>query len=845
MRSFKLRDVIDWEYDIRLTKEEERQYYIKESDTALFRMVRRISGDERKYNPYIVFVDCGGVSDYQDAMHHLVFDGITINGHKFLFGERSASMTRRGIVSFVDEDLFDEVEKRIRMDIKMDKTVLSKWYAYRGLFFSSCHNLEGFMPKVVVVSDLMVTIPQQRIKYVVDNKLTFTNDKGEDVEYLQKNVAEDVRDIDINAFDGCGIIHPSLATKITEMIGEKYPITSMIVRAPYIKGCIHAVDYESFFNERGVDFIKDIWGRWHDVHEEPMMIIGESMYKGLKYFKKYGDSRDWDLYWDKFDEYDHCWGVAKYNFSFEQEPVYTRGNYQILQDLDMEYEDFRHLADYTMRWLNDVIDSNDPFYAECLLGLTGDVSGSPVAVYVKAIAANPMMAKEKTVRDYIIRTVSKYIDDSKCGKLYLKGSFKLLSPDLVAFMEHMAGLPVVGCLESDEFYAACPGGNSTTGERLVERNPHLSASEHVILRGKDDVALRRYFSHLANVCMINIRSITPQRLNGADYDGDLVLLLDEPDMMRGVRRDLPSVIDVEDKITALSEEDTAEGRYALTLRTMKSLIGEYSNYASVYHNKCPQTEEQKKKYMDYVSIISVITGKSIDSAKTGVIFYMPKFISKYGRPLPWFMRYRSEYYYRQKLSRAPSNMNRLCWDIERWQKQIRWKRTYKDFDYGIMLRDMDEDPEIKLQIEQVYADFCKEMRELAVDQARIRNGGVEGISKYDAAHFVLNWGEYYEKYRQKCREICPDVSLLANICVRLYYEDHPSWNPKFMWIVADDGILKNLHRDEFVNLPVRSETGKYEYLGRGYDMISVVPDGAEVELVDEDEMMEWKEDMFD
>lgn len=515
MRSFKLRDVIDREYDIRLTKEEERQFYIKESDTALFRMVRRISGDERKYNPYIVFVDCGGVSDYTEAMRHLVFEGISINGHRFVFGERSASMTRRGIVSFIDEDLAGEVERRIRMDIHMDKTVLSKWYAYRGLFFSSCHNLEGFAPKVIVVPDCMTTIPAQRIKYVVDNKLTFTNDKGEDVEYYQKNVAEGTRDIEINAFDGCGIIHPSLATKITEMIGESYPITSMIVRAPYIKGCIHSVDYESFYNERGVDFVKDIWGRWHDVHEEPMMIIGESMYKGLKYFKRYGDSRDWDLYWDKFDEYDHCWGVAKYNFSFEQEPVYTRGNYQILQDLNMEYDEFRHLADYTMRWLNDVIDSDDPFYAECLLGLTGDVTGSPVAAYAKAIAANPLMAREKTVRDYIIRTVSKYIDDAKCGKLYLKGSFKLLAPDLVAFMECAGGLPVVGCLEADEFYAAGKDAPQV-GERLVERNPHLSASEHVVLRGIDKDIPQRWFRHLANVCMINIKSITPQRLNGAD-----------------------------------------------------------------------------------------------------------------------------------------------------------------------------------------------------------------------------------------------------------------------------------------------------------------------------------------
>ena len=839
MRSFPLRDVINWGYDIQLSRDEERRYQIKESDTALFRMVRRITGDERKYNPYVVFVDCGGVSDYEDAMRHLVFSGITINGHSFSFGERSASMTRRGIISFVDDDIADEVERRIRMDIHMDKTVLSKWYAYRGLFFSSCHNLDGWMPKTIVVPDYMVTIPEQRIKYVTDKKLTFTNDDGEDIEYLQKNVAEDVRDVTINAFDGCGIIHPSLAIEITEKIGEQYPITSMIMRAPYIKGCVHAVDYEAFYSDRGVDFIQDVWGKWHDVHGKPMLIIGESMYKGIKYFKTYGDSRDWDLYWDKFDEYDHCWGVAKYNFSFEQEPVYTRGNYQILQDLNMEYGDFRHLADYTMRWLNDVIESDDPFYAECLLGLNGN---SPVSAYAKAIAANPMMAKEKTVRNYIIRTVSKYIDDAKSGKLYLRGSFKLLAPDLVAFMEYVAGLPVKGFLAADEFFAANKEG-AETGERLVERNPHLSASEHVVLRGVCGEAPNRYFSHLANVCMVNISSITPQRLNGADFDGDLVLLVNDPLMMRGVQRDLPSVIDVEDKITGLSEEDTAEGRYALTLRTMKSLIGEYSNYASVYHNKCPQTEEQRQKYMDYVSIISVLTGKSIDSAKTGVIYYMPKFISKYGRPLPWFMRYRSEYYRRQKLSRAPSNMNRLCWDIEKWEKQIRWKRTYKDFDFTIMLsEERKESEEVRREIEQVYADFCKEMRELAADQARIRSGDVEGISKRDAANFVLNWGEYYEKYKKRCIEICPDVSLLANICVRLHYEDHPTWNPKFMWIVADDGILKNIRRDEFVYLPVASENGKYEYLGRKYDMLPAVPEGAELPLPDDDEIMEWKDD---
>lgn len=53
---------------------------------------------------------------------------------------------------------------------------------------------------------------------------------------------------------------------------------------------------------------------------------------------------------------------------------------------------------------------------------------------------------------------------------------------------------------------------------------------------------------------------------------------------------------------------------------MKSLIGEYSNYSSAYHNKCPKTAEQRAIYEGYIDQISVLTGKAIDQAKTGVIF---------------------------------------------------------------------------------------------------------------------------------------------------------------------------------------------------------------------------------
>ena len=137
--------------------------------------------------------------------------------------------------------------------------------------------------------------------------------------------------------------------------------------------------------------------------------------------------------------------------------------------------------------------------------------------YVASILKNPEMIKEKCVREYIVNLLKKYIDEMKCGKLWLKACFKILAPDLVALAEHIGGLDVVGCLGEHEFYTNDADGDYL-GEYLIERNPHICRSEHTVLDAVVNKKIDRWCSHLSNVCMINIRSITPQRLNGADFD---------------------------------------------------------------------------------------------------------------------------------------------------------------------------------------------------------------------------------------------------------------------------------------------------------------------------------------
>ena len=296
------------------------------------------------------------------------------------------------------------------------------------------------------------------------------------------------------------------------------------------------------------------------------------------------------------------------------------------------------------------------------------------------------------------------------------------------------------------------------------------------------------------------------------FDGDLVLVFDDDRVLAGVDRDAIPAIDVDDKIATTPEEYTTATRLKVILRTMKNLIGEYSNYGTAYRNKCPRTEEQRQKYMTYIDVISVLVGKSIDYAKTGVLYPMPRSISRYGRPLPYFMKYASPYYAKQKLARTYSNLNRMCWDLENWEKRLRWSNKHKRFDWHLMIDDEITPPEQLVErLDAVYARFCKDVREIS--------NTYKGVGA-DNELMKSEYGRCYEVYRSECKLLCPNQKMLANVLVRLCYERHPSWNRKFMWLMAGPGIVANIKQADY-DMPVRDDNGPYEYMGRNYSMVKI------------------------
>ena len=196
------------------------------------------------------------------------------------------------------------------------------------------------------------------------------------------------------------------------------------------------------------------------------------------------------------------------------------------------------------------------------------------------------------------------------------------------------------------------------------------------------------------------------------------------------------------------------------------------------------------------------------------------------------MKYASPYYRSiKKLNRAPSNMNRLCKDVEAWErKSIKYKKKYKTFDYTIMLDDnVKIDEEIFSKVEKIYLDFCREINDaskfntMCKDYDKYRDYFRQNYPEYSKEffrEFEINWQVYYNKYKKLCKAACPDKQMLANIAVILCYEKYPSKNKKFIWKVANEGVLLNIKRCN-INLPMRDDEGPLEYLGKRYSMMEV------------------------
>ena len=593
-------------------------------------------------------------------------EGIKLNfgkeDHVYIAFERSASMSRENRLAFVRADVYESLRERMMLGMNIGDCQLSKLYAYNALLFTSgarYNNTSILSDKKIIV----IKNPKSTIENV--NVITVEDD-GTDNPMRKYSRVEKTTDITITEFDGEGFISPRLA----ETLGREH--NSFQIRMPYIKGVVHKMDFAGLFNELGVPYIVDMWGERHDPADVDI-ILTDSMFKGRKWMES--NNLTWGEYLDRCAKYGHALYVSGKDKLGAQET--TELNYQFLNTLSITDEEFRpknlplgwyDSPEYDSRnWITKTTEvayyrlvADNGARRKYFLDDLEDVEVSTERRQYRAelIVKNGMFIDEpifaKEISDRAENILSKYA----VGKLLVAGDNRYLSDDLLRLIAFIVkdslkekGDDIYRRLEAEfisgnEIYAPLPH-YAENEFYTVLRSPHIARNEEALVKPIKVGALReKYFSHLGYVIMIDSRSLIPERLGGADFDGDMVKTIADPLINKCVIRsstELP-LLKIPTAEPLISDANDWYARFVTVRNTFSSRVGQISNAAlnrGVLAYDENTTSEDKVHYNQDVETLAILTGLEIDSAKSGIKPDLSEYIENKRARRSIFLRYKT------------------------------------------------------------------------------------------------------------------------------------------------------------------------------------------------------------
>ena len=790
-------------------------------------------------------------------LRYILEKGFTYNGiHYSRFG-KSASQGKDGITAFVCDKIFEELYMITQMDIKIDECVISKYEAQRCLPFSSCTLIHDYMPNIVIIGEYEKTLENQLIKYVVEKEKEFTDkETGKKKKYKSREIEEGYKNLKLSPFDGCGCHEHEFMEEVGKQLGLDYDPIGTQVRLPFVKGYSVYVPFRQILKEWGYEYITDIYGSKHSI-DSIDCIWNISMFKGHKLFKeKYGRNA-WVEYMNTVKKYEYKLGISKYSHHAKHLNKYTRMNFQYLQCLDLwnqkyvdAYESKKvseydildsnndgkmvSLAKYTTNLFEKII-KGEKFYTYKFMGITDTEDYEPESKYLEAALVNDVMLKDPAVKQFIYRKLKKSIDEAKVGKIYCSGFYHTGVGDMIGYLQYAVGEDVIGCLGERELYS----GNFDCGDIVSFRSPLVDPSEVNKIKIVRNDIINKWFGYFKDqdVVMFNMYDISAPQQGGADFDGDIFFLCDEPIVIDS-KIDKNIILDIEDKVTAKSKPYTKENLIEYEVMTRDNRIGEITNVATSIENRYTTNEDIKNLYSNYSSLLRIFQGKEIDFLKTGFRWHMNSGLRKHLKQLPYFLLYNypaklktyktlseknkkaetKEEKVKLNAYHSPSPMNELCDYICTWEKKnILWDNNLDDLvDTRCLIinNDLDlSDKKVMKVVRRYINEYADEIRK-HINLKR---------EKPDDENHKFNMDEVVNRTKTKLKtELKLDEEIIANYVIKVSYNSF-SISKSLAWAGYSDYIIRNLKENSnpkrhisITEVPYKTNDS-YEYLGKYYE----------------------------
>ena len=415
----------------------------------------------------------------KSQLTNMVSTGYMLNDVVYRPFMAGASDARKATSSWVNEDIIPELGRwaMCGLQTKNMKLAINKYMAYIGLLSSASKPFVDVFGKKIDI---------RRVAIIKDGVVK-VSDKV-DLQTMTSTTHSIDREIEINAFDGYGIIRSELTN------GE-----SCTIRGPWLKAFVQATNWSALFGfgvENGRKSFVDFWGNEIKLKDVDM-ILTESCFKTVKLYQ------DWSQYCTAFEELGHeiCVCVREHGAKLKGLP------YQQGQTLLGTEDDATSFMQHAKKSVYKYHESKEA----CKL-LRG--------AQRQAAKMYPALFNEPHTQRAIQEMYTTKRNDMLGGRIPELGYNAFLAPDPVAFAQHLYGLPITGYLKAGE----CCCCSIDVGLTDVTRNPHLD-NAHVVLNNVKSMPLAE-----GPTMFINIFDMTTIRLR-ADYDGDHVWFSQDSHLM--------------------------------------------------------------------------------------------------------------------------------------------------------------------------------------------------------------------------------------------------------------------------------------------------------------------------
>lgn len=538
-----------------------------------------------------------------ELRRELYKQGFICNGVKYCRMKRSSGSARVGKCLFINEDLFKPILKFSsgKIVLKYGQEVdLAGYESYISLPSSSIiDTLPLSSENILLVDDYDSIFREDVIETHDENGWLVTSEKN--------------CEISNSIWDGQSLIDVSA-------MGEYSCYGMVLLRNLMFKSCCFNCNIQQWFKDNNITSISQLNGKTRATRIEDIKLITTP--NSIKYLK----FDTWDNWLDNLYP---RFGIVKHDKKthfFGGKLVQT--HYQLINTLQLskdEVIDFLHESLDFAQMLRDNpavvrhyikypdIDEFEP--------MMSPMSDKNDVVY-NLMCVNDNFTKTKYYQEFLHDLLASYYKNLKNGHVYVNGNYSTLLGNPIEMLQqaigNFAGKSQIGIgnihnirFEFDKML-------------LGSRSPHVTMGNIWLPVNRENKLIDCYFNLTDEiVCVNSIGENVLQRLSGADFDSDTVLLTDNEILIRSAKRNYHVFKTPTSFVSAkkVKRYYTPEEQADLDIKTSVNLIGEIINLSQelnsllwdkMYHGA--SYEEVKELYYD-ICQLDVMSNIEIDKAK--------------------------------------------------------------------------------------------------------------------------------------------------------------------------------------------------------------------------------------